>query len=73
MFEGWDLIFCIYLFQRYKYKIDYSRVNDYGQCVQPTEEMLAEAAREKEEEAAATGARNKPLLEREEAQGISKL
>lgn len=56
MFEGWDLIFCIYLFQRYKYKIDYSRVNDYGQCVQPTEEMLAEAAREKEEEAAATGA-----------------
>lgn len=45
-----DLIFFIYLFQRYKYKTDFSRVNEYGQCEQPTEEMLAEQAREKEEE-----------------------
>ena len=51
-----DLIFFIYLFQRYKYKTDFSRVNEYGQCEQPTEEMLAEQAREKEEESAiATG------------------
>ena len=37
-----DLIFFIYLFQRYKYKTDYTRVNEFGQCAEPTEEMLAE-------------------------------
>jgi hypothetical protein len=41
-----DLIFFIYLFQRYKYKTDFTRVNEFGQCAQPTEEMLAEQARE---------------------------
>mmetsp|Transcript_5772 Transcript_5772/g.12699 ORF Transcript_5772/g.12699 Transcript_5772/m.12699 type:complete len:746 (-) Transcript_5772:70-2307(-) len=39
-----DLIFFIYLFQRYKYRTDYTRVNEFGQCVQPTEEMLKEVA-----------------------------
>jgi hypothetical protein len=39
-----DLIFFIYLFQRFKYKTDYSRVNEFGQCIQPTEEMMAEQA-----------------------------
>lgn len=41
-----DLIFFIYLFQRYKYKTDYTRVNEFGQCEQPTEEMLAEREQE---------------------------
>ena len=39
-----DLIFFIYLFQRFKYKTDYSRVNEFGQCIQPTEDMMAEQA-----------------------------
>ena len=41
-----DVIFFIYLFQRFKYKTDYSRVNEFGQCMQPTEDMLAEQTRE---------------------------
>jgi len=49
-----DLIFFIYLFQRYKYKTDYTRVNEFGQCAQPTEEMLAEKEKEKEVSAAAS-------------------
>ena len=43
-----DLIFFISLYQRYKYRTDYTRVNEFGQCAQPTEEMLAEM---KEQEA----------------------
>ncbi len=39
-----DLIFFIFLFQRFKYKTDYSRVNEFGQCIQPTEDMMAEQA-----------------------------
>lgn len=49
-----DLIFFISLYQRYKYRTDYSRVNEFGQCVQPTEEMLAE--NEQQEIAAAASA-----------------
>ena len=37
-----DVIFFIYCYQRYKYQTDYTRVNEFGQCAQPTEEMLAE-------------------------------
>ena len=37
-----DVIFFIFLYQRYKYRVDYTRVNEFGQCAQPTEEMLAE-------------------------------
>lgn len=42
-----DLIFFIYLFQRYKYRVDYTRVNEFGQCSQPDAEMLAELERER--------------------------
>jgi len=59
-----DLVFFIYLFQRYKYKTDFSRVNEYGQCEQPTEEMLAEQARQKEEEATATGVQEQTTVRR---------
>jgi hypothetical protein len=38
-----DVIFFIFLYQRFKYRTDYSRVNEYGQCLAPTEEMLNEA------------------------------
>lgn len=41
-----DVIFFIFLYQRYKYKTDYTRVNEFGQCAQPTEEMLAEIEEE---------------------------
>ena len=44
-----DVIFFIFLYQRYKYKVDYTRVNEFGQCEQPTEEMLAEIEEEKTE------------------------
>ena len=37
-----DLIFFIFCYQRYIYRTDYTRVNEYGQCLQPTEEMLKE-------------------------------
>lgn len=38
-----DVIFLIFCYQRYKYRTDFTRVNEYGQCVQPTEEMLKES------------------------------
>ncbi|KAL3809667.1 hypothetical protein ACHAXA_004218 [Cyclostephanos tholiformis] len=41
-----DLIFFVYLFQRYKYRVDYTRINEFGQCAQPSAEMLAELERE---------------------------
>eukprot|EP00804_Cyclotella_cryptica_P008780 CCRYP_015647-RB/>CCRYP_015647-RB protein AED:0.07 eAED:0.07 QI:143/0.85/0.75/1/1/1/8/1476/721 len=46
-----DVIFFIFCYQRYKYKTDYTRVNEFGQCVEPTDEMLEE--RHYEEAAAA--------------------
>ena len=42
-----DVIFLIFCYQRYKYKTDYTRVNEYGQCAEPTEEMLQESIKEK--------------------------
>jgi hypothetical protein len=42
-----DLIFFVYLFQRYKYRVDYTRVNEFGQCAQPSAEMMAEIERER--------------------------
>lgn len=47
-----DVIFFIFLYQRYKYRVDYTRVNEFGQCVQPTEEMLAEIEEESKTEIA---------------------
>jgi len=37
-----DVVFFIFCYQRYKYRTDYSRVNEFGQCEQPTEELLRE-------------------------------
>jgi hypothetical protein len=45
-----DVIFFIFLFQRYKYKTDYTRVNEFGQCSQPTEEMKMLAEMEKDKD-----------------------
>jgi len=47
-----DVIFFIFLYQRYKYRVDYTRVNEFGQCAQPTEEMLAQIEEETETEIA---------------------
>jgi len=43
-----DAIFLIFCYQRYKYRTDYTRVNEYGQCEQPTEEVLREQKEEEE-------------------------
>ena len=43
-----DVIFLIFCYQRYKYKTDYTRVNEYGQCSQPTEEMVQESKKEQD-------------------------
>jgi len=43
-----DVIFFIYLYQRHIYKVDYTRVNEFGQCEQPTEDMLKDAMTSKE-------------------------
>lgn len=58
-----DVIFFIYLYQRYKYKIDYSRVNEFGQGGEDEETEAKEAEgkelaaeKVKEIEAKATGA-----------------
>lgn len=41
-----DVIFFIFCYQRYKYKTDFTRVNEFGQCVNPSEDMLEEKKRE---------------------------
>jgi len=33
-----DVIFLIFCYQRWKYRVDYSRVNEYGQCEDPNPE-----------------------------------
>mmetsp|Transcript_33033 Transcript_33033/g.72448 ORF Transcript_33033/g.72448 Transcript_33033/m.72448 type:complete len:674 (-) Transcript_33033:38-2059(-) len=43
-----DIVFFIFCYQRYIYRTDYTRVNEFGQCSQPTEEMLEELEEEKE-------------------------
>lgn len=35
-----DVIFFIFLYQRYIYKTDYTRINEFGQCEEPTKELL---------------------------------
>jgi hypothetical protein len=37
-----DVIFFIFLYQRFIYKTDYTRVNEFGQCDDPTNEILDE-------------------------------
>ncbi len=44
-----DVIFLVYCYQRYKYKTDYTRVNEYGQCAEPTEEMIQESMNKEED------------------------
>lgn len=44
-----DVIFLIFCYQKYKYRVDYTRVNEFGQCEEPTGEMLEEIKEEKDE------------------------
>ena len=37
-----DIIFFIFLYQRWIYRVDFSRVNEFGQCEEPTEAMKLE-------------------------------
>ena len=62
-----DVIFFIFLYQRYKYKVDYTRVNEFGQCEQPTEEMLAEI---EEEKAEAIAEANQTITESSGSNGV---
>ena len=39
-----DIIFLIFLYQRRVYRTDFSRVNEFGQCEQPSQEMIKEVA-----------------------------
>ena len=48
-----DVVFFVYLYQRRIYRTDYSRVNEFGQCIAPTEGMIKEAEAEKTGGAAA--------------------
>lgn len=50
-----DVIFFIFCYQRYKYKTDYTRINEFGQCEEPTEEMLKDT---REDTAAASADEN---------------
>jgi hypothetical protein len=50
-----DVIFIIFCYQRYKYRTDYTRVNEFGQCLQPTEEMMEEVVASKDEKSLAGG------------------
>ena len=59
-----DVIFFIFLWQRYIYKTDYSRVNEFGQCAEPTEEMIREMEKERAE---SEGNAQVPVTEEEEA------
>lgn len=44
-----DAIFIVYVYQRWKYRTDYSRVNEFGQCENPTEEMMIEESKSQKE------------------------
>jgi hypothetical protein len=43
-----DVVFVILLFQRWKYRVDYSRVNEYGQLGEDDEKAV-QAAKDKGE------------------------
>jgi hypothetical protein len=45
-----DAIFLVYLYQRWKYRTDYSRVNEFGQCAEPTEEMIEQIQNDESED-----------------------
>lgn len=44
-----DAIFLVFCYQRWKYKTDFSRVNEFGQCENPSEEMMEELKAHRDE------------------------
>ena len=44
-----DAIFLVFCYQRWKYKTDFSRVNEFGQCEKPSEEMMEELKAHRDE------------------------
>lgn len=44
-----DAIFLVFCYQRWKYKTDFSRVNEFGQCENPSEEMMEELKSNRDE------------------------
>lgn len=60
-----DIIFFIFCYQRYKYRIDYTRINEFGQCEEPTEEMLEEMKRDNSVDAVSADARDEMSEESE--------
>ncbi|EED19299.1 CLPTM1 domain protein [Talaromyces stipitatus ATCC 10500] len=51
-----DVIFFVWLYQSYKYKVDYKRVNEFGQGGESDEEVEDEVVSETVKEAKSTGA-----------------
>jgi len=45
-----DAIFLVYCYQRWKYRTDYTRVNEFGQCAEPTEEMIEQTQKKESED-----------------------
>lgn len=41
-----DVVFFVFLYQRWIYRVDFSRVNEYGQCAEPTDDMIKEKEKE---------------------------
>ncbi|KAH6626382.1 cleft lip and palate transmembrane protein 1-domain-containing protein [Chaetomium sp. MPI-SDFR-AT-0129] len=56
-----DIIFFIYLYQRWAYKIDYTRVNEFGQGGEDEDEPEKEAADKKEEKKGAKETKALPV------------
>jgi len=44
-----DIIFFIFLYQKWIYRVDYTRVNEFGQCEEPTKDMLEEQKQQKQQ------------------------
>jgi len=45
-----DAIFLVYCYQRWKYRTYYTRVNEFGQCAEPTEEMIEQTQKKESED-----------------------
>jgi len=49
-----DIIFFIFLYQRWIYRVDFTRVNEFGQCEEPTAEEIEDQEKLKSEEISST-------------------
>ena len=50
-----DIVFFIFLYQRWIYRTDFTRVNEFGQCAEPTDEMIKEQNHAKDKDGGSGG------------------